>query len=320
MDRWNDHRSKDEMRSGKEIDDMQANGRNKVLTAAKSEIGSTDWVCNWTRRGNFTEFEPKCNLFVTEMLSRSGFYVPFPHDAGLLFNIGHGIFNPFKPSKQRPMTCSDWWNEKVPDTIQIFHRNEKMKYFASDFANMKILPGDIITNGEHIGIISVVVTDGNKIIDGKTISASTKDNKIVENKWGFRDEDCANGEMRVFRCLEFGEVKVVGGEIKLNLSPRIDALTLINIAISLIGNCPVTISNHDDEDVHGGRFISYCFDKLVLAAYYHPSKWHGATARVPGDQKRAERGPGEWAIAFTFAERKFFMWGRKTNYDLEKKK
>lgn len=47
-------------------------------------------------------------------------------------------------------------------------------------------PGDIITDGTHMGIIGE---------NNQTISASQKENKIVQNNWGFNDEN-----VRIFRC------------------------------------------------------------------------------------------------------------------------
>jgi len=51
-------------------------------------------------------------------------------------------------------------------------------------------PGDICTTTHHIGIVSG---------SGTTISASSKDNKIVENDWGFRNEQGNGGDVKFYR-------------------------------------------------------------------------------------------------------------------------
>lgn len=40
-------------------------------------------------------------------------------------------------------------------------------------------PGDIASDGKHMGVVSG---------PGTTISASSKENKVVENNWGFRPD------------------------------------------------------------------------------------------------------------------------------------
>ena len=55
-------------------------------------------------------------------------------------------------------------------------------------------PGDIITNGGHIGIISA---------QGKTISASSIENVIVENDWGWREGQ--RDQVKVFRYMPNSE-------------------------------------------------------------------------------------------------------------------
>ena len=59
-------------------------------------------------------------------------------------------------------------------------------YSAEEIYNGRLLnfklvktpkPGDVATNGIHVGIVSG---------KGTTISASTETNTVVENSWGFR--------------------------------------------------------------------------------------------------------------------------------------
>lgn len=79
----------------------------------------------------------------------------------------------------RPYTAEQWYNGLVP--------NMKLVGSGIDGLN-KCSPGDIITNGSHIGIISG---------PQKTISASSIENKIVENDWGWRNEDIP--KIKIFR-------------------------------------------------------------------------------------------------------------------------
>ena len=58
---------------------------------------------------------------------------------------------------------------------------------GSDGLN-KCWPGDIITDGGHMGIISA---------PQKTISASYPERKIVENDWGWRNENLK--DVKIYR-------------------------------------------------------------------------------------------------------------------------
>ena len=67
-------------------------------------------------------------------------------------------------------------------------------------------------------------------------------------------------------------------------------------------------------DLDGGRFVSAMSNGLVLAAYYHPSRRHSATAigGVFGPQTKSTVNPGKWAVAFV-SKGKF---GNKTFYNV----
>ena len=80
---------------------------------------------------------------------------------------------------KRPYVCKQWYNEEVPYFKCIGKGTEALK---------KAKPGDIITNGSHIGMIS-----GQK----KTISASSKVHEVVENDWGWRKDE--RDEVKIFR-------------------------------------------------------------------------------------------------------------------------
>ena len=149
----------------------------KVVNCAKSHIGSGDWGVFCVRKSDdgkvqFNFGEPKCNLFVYEMLIAGGVGQELPNKAGFL----GGIFNQLK---DRPYTAKQWHNGEVP----------KMKLVGSGVDGLnKCWPGDIVTDGSHVGIISG---------PQKTISASAKTNTIVENNWGWRKENYA--DVKIFR-------------------------------------------------------------------------------------------------------------------------
>jgi cell wall-associated NlpC family hydrolase len=89
----------------------------------------------------------KCNKFVSDVLEKSGAKVP---------QIG-GILEGDPPSAR------NWANKGL--NIEGYETVDDPR------------SGDVAAFNGHVGI----VTD-----DGKTISASTKEDKIVENDWGFR--------------------------------------------------------------------------------------------------------------------------------------
>ncbi|CAL6009229.1 Conserved_hypothetical protein [Hexamita inflata] len=84
--------------------------------------------------------------------------------------------------------------------------------------------------------------------------------------------------------------------IKLNID--VDVNTLINQIIS--GFTPDSY-NSQFKDNGNGRFISVQGNGKVIAAYFHKTKWHSATA-ITGlnhDRKaKSDAPPGEWATAY----------------------
>ena len=144
----------------------------KLVDKAKEYIGSKNWS-QWRKRTSFdglTTFkikEPKCNLFIYEVLKQCGIDLGLPNDYGKEVIV------------KRPYVCKQWYNEEVPYFKCIGKGIEALK---------KAKPGDIITNGSHISIISV---------QKKTISASSKVNKVVENAWGWRKDE--RDTVKIFR-------------------------------------------------------------------------------------------------------------------------
>ena len=134
----------------------------KIYSNAKAKVGETAWAYEVERQAKnnpkvyVTGNEWKCNLFVYEMILDSGYDIGTPNTAGLKH-----LFLFFQGKNKRPPCCKDWYNVKVPGFKLIGEGEEE--------------PGDIVTDGKHIGIIA-----GNE----QTISATY--DEIVENDWGYR--------------------------------------------------------------------------------------------------------------------------------------
>lgn len=153
--------------------------RSKVIYLnAKANIRSNAWAIGRERQAKknnkvvFTWREPKCNLFVYEILRASDIDIGTPNRAGW----SHPILK-YQGKDLRPPCTQDWFNNKV-------------KYFKplDDPTNAEI--GDIITNGKHVGIVSGFNT---------TISASARyedEYKVVNNNWGYRGDE---GTIKIFR-------------------------------------------------------------------------------------------------------------------------
>ena len=86
----------------------------------------------------------------------------------------------------RPPTTDVWFDEKISKVILVGKGRTK---------DIKYLPGDIITNGAHMGILAE---------DSKTISANEKE--IVCNDWGFRENE--KETFKVFRAIDLAKVAV----------------------------------------------------------------------------------------------------------------
>ena len=81
--------------------------RQKLVDKAKEYIGSKNWS-QWRKRTSFdglTTFkigEPKCNLFIYEVLKQRGIDLGLPNDYGKEVIV------------KRPYVCKQWYNEEVP--------------------------------------------------------------------------------------------------------------------------------------------------------------------------------------------------------------
>ena len=59
-------------------------------------------------------------------------------------------------------------------------------------------------------------------------------------------------------------------------------------------------SYNDRRPPEGGRFVSVQSNGMVISAYYHPTKWHTATACTGffhDRRAKSEAPPGKWAVA-----------------------
>ena len=158
--------------------DPLAEIREKMVNKAREYIGSDNWSpakkrTSFDGKVEFKKGEPKCNLFIHEIIEQSGIHLGFPNDYGHIFK------------SKRPYVCIQWFNEEVPNFKCLGKGMEAL---------IQAQPGDIITNGGHIGIISA---------QGKTISASSIENVIVENDWGWREGQ--RDKVKVFRYMPNSE-------------------------------------------------------------------------------------------------------------------
>ena len=102
-------------------------------------------------------FEPKCNLFVYEILLASLINIGTPNETSK-----NRWFIRLQNKLDRPPTAQQWYDDEVPNFEEVEKCDAK--------------GGDICSDGKHCGIVSCY---------GKTISANGK--KIVENDWGWRE-------------------------------------------------------------------------------------------------------------------------------------
>jgi len=134
---------------GTSIKNVAAIVRRNALVWARSQIGTSRYAISATL-GDWSSNSYKCNAFVIQA-----------------FN--HNLITPVIGVKRNPWTLGmtevqyraiDFYEGRVPGFIRV----------------AVPVPGDIVSNGRHVGIVSGKNT---------TISASSKTNTVVENGWGF---------------------------------------------------------------------------------------------------------------------------------------
>ena len=155
----------------------------EIINFARENIGSDLWDIDKRRisydgKVMFDKGEPKSELFVYEMLEKAGIRQTLPNrtEWKKIIDIGYNVFK-----RNRPYTARQWYNGEVTEM--------RMRLLGSgDDGLQNILPGDIITDGIHMGILSG---------PSKTINIDDDGHRIVENNWGWRPENVQN--IKTFR-------------------------------------------------------------------------------------------------------------------------
>jgi len=134
-----------------------------IFDNAKVNVGLTNWA-KWVdrqcKRNNFVYVfagEPKCNLFVYEILLSTGLDIGTP-------NITDNIVSRIIGKVDRPPCAADWYDGKV----------QQFKYIGTDVYLAEA--GDVITDGSHVAIAA-----------GNFMSISAGEHEILYNDWGFRE-------------------------------------------------------------------------------------------------------------------------------------
>ena len=154
----------------------------KIFLTAESNIGGKEWAKDVAREAKrnkhiyFSSGEYKCNLFVYEVLLAHEVDIGTPN---VLNWLKHPILF-MRGQLARQPTTHELFDEKVPKVKKIGEGSAK---------DINYEPGDIITNGAHIGILAK---------ESKTISAT--DTEIVCNDWCFRENE--KETFKIFRILE----------------------------------------------------------------------------------------------------------------------
>ena len=142
-----------------------------VKPAARRYIGSNAWAYDKERGPSGTNTN-KCNLFVYEVLNEAGTPVSMMHRTRFGFR---------RPD--HPPLAGQWANPSVSIPGWTIVTSPQ--------------PGDVVAEAHiysnasgHVGIVTEANADGT----GKTVSASSKTQTVVENDWGFQP-----GQKVVFR-------------------------------------------------------------------------------------------------------------------------
>lgn len=149
----------------------------KAANWAKSQVGNTDYqvidrsdkiggrLRPWLPGGMGGVLAPKCNIFVGDAFAGAGIHIANPQANGAAY----------------PGT-EEWASDKA-----------QVSGFRVLGAKERLQPGDIMTNGHHVGIY----VPGPKGED-MTVSAAIpgRGDAVVHNRWGFRGDE---GPMTVRR-------------------------------------------------------------------------------------------------------------------------
>jgi len=164
----------------------------KICASALKQVGRSEWSPDVERKAEnnkevlVQKGQPKCNLFVYEMLLNNGIDIGTPNRGRKYFII----------PTPRPPLAEDWFDFKD----KINNENSKLKtYFKTIKSKNESKPGDIIVSKDHIGIVSNNYknksSNGNNKEKELCISASFTEKKIVNNEWGFT----RGGPVKIYR-------------------------------------------------------------------------------------------------------------------------
>jgi len=148
-----------EKNNDEKIKKITQNARDYLNCCKENWKKNRNRQCEKNEHVYVTKGEPKCNLFVYEVLLASDIDIGTPNKCSLSRS-----YLKLRNKCDRPPLAADWYAGNV----------KQFKYIGN--SNGSYNPGDIITDGKHVGIVSGT---------GTTISASTAKG-IVENDWGFR--------------------------------------------------------------------------------------------------------------------------------------
>ncbi|MCQ2821508.1 MAG: lactococcin 972 family bacteriocin [archaeon] len=96
-------------------------------------------------------------------------------------------------------------------------------------------------------------------------------------------------------------------QVNVNLGINCDANEILRA-------CGMGAETVSDQDVAGGRFISYMGKGQIIAAFFHPTKRHSATCAHGNNIKaKSIKEGGKWAIA----KAPKALMGNKTYYNVE---
>jgi hypothetical protein len=161
---------------------FSANIPYKIYRNAQENIGETVWAKEVDRQAKrnehvfVTKGEWKCNLFVYEIILASGYDIGTPNKVNC---VRHPVLC-LENKDKRPPCCKDWFDETVPG-FYLIGENDEGRSLCQE--------GDILTDGNHIGIVS-------NPEDGLTISAYREE--VVESNFGFSNDDKKN-TFKIFR-------------------------------------------------------------------------------------------------------------------------
>ena len=140
--------------------------KREIVRIARCNIGETAWNFKPSRQAKrnpnvkFGMCEPKCDLFVYEILLASLIDIGTPHETS-----NKRFILRLEGKLKRPYTAIDWFNGIVPMFEEVDQED--------------VEGGDVVSNGSHVGIVSEY---------DYTISATLYDG-VVENDFGWRDDE-----------------------------------------------------------------------------------------------------------------------------------